>query len=152
MANAPLDYASAGGQGVLDQPRLTRSDMVLIRKAVIGGYNLTPEQRQKVVARAAEILDAAPEEITDKEGNVVGVSYRDQLGAAKVLLAADKMDMDVERMAKEPAPENHLHLHSEASAMTTQEIRAELSRIIGAKGAGVIAGTGEPREGSKQPA
>lgn len=126
MANAPLEHASAGGQGVLDQPRLTRSDMVLIRKAVIGGYNLTPEQRQKVVARAAEILDAAPEEITDKDGNVVGVSYRDQLGAAKVLLAADKMDLDVERGVSENQTNVQVNVQNglDLSKLTPEQLRA----------------------------
>lgn len=87
-----------GGQGVLDT-RPSRSDLVLFRKAVNGGYNLTHEQRQKIVARAAEILESQPEIRYDDEGNIIGASYRDVLGAAKVLLSCDKMDMEAEKLA-----------------------------------------------------
>ena len=140
MANAPLEYASAGGQGgVLTK----RSDMVLERKAIKGGYNLSPEQRQDIVARAHEILMAAPEEITDREGNTVGVSYRDQLGAAKVLLAADKMDLDVANAAQdaEKPGEQHLHLHGELATMNANELRAYIARRL-AVGGGLAGQTG----------
>ena len=116
MASKPIEYAS-GGQGVLDSPP-SRSDLVLQRSAVRGGYNLTPEQRALIVARACEILEAPPEILEDKDGNTYGVSYRDQLGAAKVLLAADKMDLDVERLAitraQGPGGDKHLHLNAPA--------------------------------------
>lgn len=94
------EAVSAGGQGeILANPAPSRSDLRLVRKAINGGYNLTPEQRQLVVARAVEILEAAPEVLANKDGHALGVSYRDQLAAAKVLLACDKMDLDVERLA-----------------------------------------------------
>jgi hypothetical protein len=74
--------------------------MVLFRRAIKGGYNLTPEQRQRIVQRASEILDAPPELATAKDGEALGVSYRDQLAAAKVLLAADKLDLEAEKMER----------------------------------------------------
>lgn len=149
MATEAVEVGGSGG--VLAQARLSRSDLQLVRKAVNGGYNLTPEQRQDIVRRAHEILMSPPELIIGKDGEKLDVSYRDQIAAAKVLIAADKMDMDVERLAKEPAPENHLHLHADASAMTTEEIRAELGRIIAeAKGLGTPGGIGEPRKSAEQ--
>lgn len=47
------EAVSAGGQGeILANPAPSRSDLRLVRKAINGGYNLTPEQRQLIVARA----------------------------------------------------------------------------------------------------
>lgn len=94
------EAVSAGGQGeILANPTPSRSDLRLVRKAINGGYNLTPEQRQDIVRRAHEILLSPPELKIGEDGATLDVSYRDQLAAAKVLLAADKMDMDVERLA-----------------------------------------------------
>lgn len=116
----PLEYASAGGEGGVWG---RRSDMVLERKAIKGGYNLSPEQRAAIVERAFAILQSKPEEITDNDGNVLGVSFRDQLSAAKVLLAADKMDLEAAKMATE-TPEQHLHLHGGPAQMFQDVINA----------------------------
>lgn len=99
-----------------------------MRTAIVGGYNLTPEQRQLIVSRAAEILQASPEAIEDGDGVTVGVSYRDQLGAAKVLLAADKLDLEAIKLALEErkgeTPEQHLHLHGGPAQMFQDVIKA----------------------------
>lgn len=124
------EYATAGGSGgILAQPVLSRSDMVLIRRAVQGGYNLSAEQRQLIVARATEILEARPEVLEDKDGNVVGVSYRDQLGAAKVLLAADKLDLEAEKMERaqaQPGTVNNVQINNgvDLSKLTVEQLRA----------------------------
>lgn len=153
MANAPLEYASAGGQGgVLTK----RSDMVLERKAIKGGYNLSPEQRQDIVARAHEILMAAPEEITDRDGNTVGVSYRDQLGAAKVLLAADKMDLDAEHMARadKSGTVNNTQINIFNASQTEDALAKltddELDQRIRANRDGAGAGKAEAQESQNQ--
>ena len=122
MANAPLEHASAGGQGgVLTK----RSDLRLYRQAIEGGYNIAPEVRQEIVAVARGIMNSRPDVV---DGVVM---CRDQLSAAKVLLAADKMDMDVEHAAKEAEKpgEQHLHLHGELATMTVDELRAYRERI-----------------------
>jgi hypothetical protein len=92
MAKA-IEYASAGGQGgTLAAP--SRSDLRMFRQAINGGYNLTPEMRAEIVAVAREILNSPPS--IGKDG---AVSNRDQIAAAKVLLAADKMDLDALKVA-----------------------------------------------------
>jgi len=72
----------------------SRSDLRLFRQAINGGYNLTPEMRAEIVAVAREILNSPPS--IGKDG---AVSNRDQIAAAKVLLAADKMDLDALKVA-----------------------------------------------------
>lgn len=119
--------ANAGGQGVLDT-RPSRSDLVLFRKAVNGGYNLTPEQRQKIVARAAEILESPPEVHYDDEGNITGASYRDVLGAAKVLLACDKMDLEAEKAASASVVNNtQVNIDARGNAELVAELRKQLT-------------------------
>lgn len=121
MANAPIEYASAGGQG----GALTkRGDLRLYRQAVEGGYNIPPEIRQEIVETAHQILNAGPS--FDKEGNR---NYRDVLSAAKVLLACDKMDLEVEKMASAgPGTVNNTQINNlvgvDLSKLTTEQLRA----------------------------
>lgn len=125
------EAVSVGGQGeILANPAPSRSDLRLVRKAINGGYNLTPEQRQLIVARAVEILEAAPEVLADKDGHALGVSYRDQLAAAKVLLAADKMDLDVERLAAGVASGVTHNTQVNIDARGNQELVAELKKQL----------------------
>jgi hypothetical protein len=144
MANAPTEYASAGGQGGI----LTkRSDLRLYRQAIEGGYNIPPDLRAEIIATAREIMRSAPS--IDKEGNA---SHRDQLSAAKIILAADKLDMEAEKLAATQATtHNHLHLHGETATMSDEAIRARLVEIRDRR-ANPAGGNGAPRDGAAQPA
>lgn len=132
------EFATGGGQGVIE-PMPSRSDLRLYRKAIIGGYNLTPEQRANIVQVAEQVLNAGPC-ITEN-----GISYRDALAAAKVLLACDKMDIEVEKMAQGPGDTNNTQINIDARGnealvaefrkqMTVDERRKLLEQLDGQPG------------------
>lgn len=112
MADGPID---AGGKGVvLKTPTL----MGIYRTAVNNGYNLTAGQRKAIIREAFCILEDGE---SDK---------RERIAAAKVLLAADKLDMEAEKiaLAREQGPrEGDKHLHLNAPAEMFRELMNEIS-------------------------
>lgn len=78
--------ADQGGKGDVQLKRLTV--LGIYRAAITNGYNLTREQRRAIVREAFCILEDSESE------------KRERISAAKVLLAADKLDLEAERMAR----------------------------------------------------
>ena len=121
-----IEYASAGGQGDAIEPRPSRSDLILYRKAIKDGYNLSAEQRARMVRVAEALLESADE--------------RSQLGAAKVLLAADKLDLEVEKLATASAPQTvnntQINVGTDLAKMTDDQLRAYIAARLGSGSSG----------------
>ena len=75
-----------GGKGAVQLKPLTV--LGIYRAAVNNGYNLTHEQRRAIVREAFCVLESPDSEA------------RERLSAAKVLLAADKLDLEAEKLQR----------------------------------------------------
>lgn len=75
-----------GGKGAVQLKPLTV--LGIYRAAINNGYNLTHEQRRAIVREAFCVLESPDSEA------------RERLSAAKVLLAADKLDLEAEKLQR----------------------------------------------------
>lgn len=106
------DPTSEGGKGALLKVPTT---MIIYRAAVNNGYNLSPEQRRSVVREAACILE-------DSQS-----TKRERVAAAKVLLAADKLDLEAEKLGRPAAQvtnNTQINVGADLSKLTVEQLRA----------------------------
>lgn len=82
-----------GGQGGETVPHMSKQDMVLVRRAIKGGWNVPEHIKARVVDQMGQIVEFSEEE-------------RSKIGAAKVLAIIDSIDQKTEQIA---SPKLHLH-------------------------------------------
>lgn len=113
MAKPPTDAGDRGKGGVeLKTPTLLN----IYRAAINNGYNLTAAQRKAIVREAFCILE-------DPDSQ-----KRERIAAAKVLLAADKLDLESEKLERGQAggTTNNTQINNtiDLSGLTVEQLRA----------------------------
>ena len=108
------NYMDRGDRSkLLDSERLRRSDMQLVARAIRNRWPVSGKMRRRAVTKMDELLDSGSEETA--------------VAAAKVLLAADALNVRLEESDKPQAP--HLHLHAPANHEETTEADARRVRL-----------------------
>lgn len=92
--------AEAGGE-------LSRSDLRMIRAAIKNEYPINEAVRKLIVSKLSLIVGRSPDE-------------RQQVAAARVLVAADAVNVKREQLQQadihKQLPDKHLHVHAETQA------------------------------------
>jgi hypothetical protein len=112
MAKSPNTGDDRGKGGV---ELKTPTAMGIYRAAINNGYNLTAGQRKAIVREAFCILE-------DPDSK-----KRERIAAAKVLLAADKMDLETEKMERgQPGVTNNTQINNtvDLSGLTVEQLKA----------------------------
>lgn len=104
------------GDGVLHPGKY---NMALVRSAIRKGYPISEELKKKLIDQMDSVLEGAEEP-------------RDKIGAAKVIIAADMVNV-----RREQQPSQHLHFHANSSgpdecrAFVLEAIDSDLEAIDG---------------------
>ena len=108
-----LNVETAGGQGVELDDHHRRADLRLIKRAVRNKWEI-PERLRHLLPEAMGRIALNQ----DDEGRTLSYDPREQVAAAKVIVAMDAVN--------EPEQHNHTHLHVDAESE-----RARLSALAG---------------------
>jgi hypothetical protein len=115
------DIVSVGGQGELLEPGHTRADLRLIARAARGRWPVSDRMRQAVLSKMAKIVDKDMVEVPGGDGTILVDNDRNQIAAARVIVAIDAINqadeikaVDVERAdaGKPTSVVQHQHAHA----------------------------------------
>lgn len=95
------------GDGAL---RPGKYNMALVRRAIRNGYPIKKETRQKLIEQMETVMEC-------------GESDRDKIAAARVIVAADSVNVKRESAAM---PQQHEHEHHHTGAVVHATVRGEL--------------------------
>lgn len=90
MPTEPTD--NAGGSGGDSAPTLKETR--LYERAIRGGWSVRDELKAKVLARLEKVIDRDP---------LNPLGDREAIGAARAIMAADKLDLDREKLDHQKA-------------------------------------------------